>query len=123
MKFSNRVYYFAPLIVMAIIFFLSHQPRVMDGLPQISGLDKILHFIAYFTLALSWILSLSKNKVPSLVSKTFVFSMLFALSDEFHQTFVPTRSFEILDLVADAAGIFFALILISIIQRDRWARI
>tara|TARA_B100001121_G_scaffold151103_1_gene132172 strand:+ start:449 stop:820 length:372 start_codon:yes stop_codon:yes gene_type:complete len=119
MRLNSRNYYLGPLIVMAIIFFLSHQPRVMDGLPHITGLDKLLHCMAYFTLAISWILALSKNKISYLKSKTFVFSMLFALSDEFHQTFVPTRSFEVLDLVADLVGIFLALLLLYIIPRIR----
>ena len=117
MKLNNKTYYFGPFVLMGLIFFLSHQPRVMDGLPEITGLDKLLHCIAYFSLAISWIIALLKNSVSAANSKMVIFSMLYALSDEFHQTFIPTRSFEVLDLVADAAGILLALKLSRYIQR------
>ena len=117
MKLSNKIYYFGPFVIMGLIFFLSHQPRVMDGLPEITGLDKLLHCIAYFSLAISWITALLKNSESAAHSKMVVFSMLYALSDEFHQTFIPTRSFEVLDLVADAAGILLALKLSRYVQR------
>mgnify|MGYP001307579025 FL=1 len=117
MKLNNKIYYFGPFVIMGLIFFLSHQPRVMDGLPEITGLDKLLHCIAYFSLAISWITALLKNSVSAAHSKMVILSMLYALSDEFHQTFIPTRSFEVLDLVADAAGILLALKLSRYIQR------
>ena len=117
MKLNNKIYYFGPFVIMGLIFFLSHQPRVMDGLPEITGLDKLLHCIAYFTLAMSWILAFSKNNVFNLNLKTAVLGMLYALSDEYHQTFIPTRSYEVLDLVADACGIFLAIILSRYIRR------
>ncbi len=117
MKLNRRIYYLGPVIIMAIIFYLSHQPRVMDGLPEFVGLDKLLHCIAYFGLSMSWIIALMKNEISALYIKTTMFSMLYALSDEFHQTFVPTRSFEALDLVADAAGIFLAIKLSRLIQK------
>jgi len=49
--------------------------------------------------------------------------MLYALSDEYHQTFIPTRSFEVLDLAADAFGIFLAIILSRYIRRLMQAKI
>ena len=122
MKLSNKIYYLGPLLIMGVIFFLSHQPRVMDGLPEITGLDKLLHCIAYFSLTISWIIALLKNSVLAAHSKMVVFSMLYAFSDEFHQTFVPTRAFEVLDLVADGVGIFLALKFSHLVQRKLQAQ-
>ena len=34
----------------------------------------------------------------------FVISSLYGVSDEYHQLFVPGRSFDVLDMVADAIG-------------------
>lgn len=117
MKLKSRIYFLGPTSIMILIFFLSHQPRVMDGLPEITGLDKILHCIAYFVLAMSWIVAFYKNKISNLNLKTTILSMLYALSDEYHQTFIPTRSFEVLDLVADVFGILLAIILSRYIRR------
>jgi len=39
-------------------------------------------------------------------------SFLYALSDEWHQSFVPTRQASIADLISDAVGIILALFLI-----------
>lgn len=105
MKLHNKLFYLGPICLMSLIFFLSHQPRVMEDLPQIDGLDKLLHCIAYLSLASSWLVCLMINNVRSIKTKTFVYSMSFALTDEFHQTFIPTRAFEVGDLVADGIGV------------------
>ena len=123
MKLSNTIYYLGPALIMTIIFLLSHQPRVMDGLPPITGLDKLLHFAAYFVLAMSWIIAFSKNNISNLNLKTGILSLLYAFSDEFHQTFVPTRAFEVLDLVADGVGIFLALKFSHLVQRKLQAQV
>ena len=94
----------------------------MDGLPPITGLDKLFHFAAYFILAMSWIIAFSKNSITNLNLKTGVLNLLYAFSDEFHQTFVPTRAFEVLDLVADGAGIFLALKFSHLVQRKLQAQ-
>ena len=38
-------------------------------------------------------------------------SFIYALSDEYHQSFVPNRSGNIIDVLIDSMGIFFAYIL------------
>jgi hypothetical protein len=42
---------------------------------------------------------------------------IYALSDEIHQFFVPGRAFEVQDLVLDACGILFGLIIYWRIRR------
>ena len=106
---------------MALIFWFSHQPRVMDGLPPIDGLDKVFHFIAYFVLGLTFVFAYFKNGIifhylPGLIS-----SVIYSWLDEFHQTFIPTRSFEIGDLVADFCGALCATLLLRYIL-ERMAR-
>jgi VanZ family protein len=46
---------------------------------------------------------------------TAVFTILYGASDEFHQYFVPNRSSEVQDWVADVLGIILALIIIKFI--------
>lgn len=90
----------------------------MDGLPEIQGLDKLLHFLAYLGLALSWLLAFIKNNISQVRMKTLLLGMAFAFSDEIHQTFIPTRTFELYDLVADGAGICFGIfVVLPLMQR------
>ena len=42
---------------------------------------------------------------------SFLFSVIYALSDEFHQTFVPGRDGNIVDVLIDGSGAFTGIIL------------
>lgn len=100
---------FIPLIaVMGIIFFLSNQPGDSLDLPDIPDLDKGLHCIVYGVLALSALFAVPEYKYqanPFWVSLLVVlFCLLYGISDEFHQSFIPGRFPSVLDLVADTIG-------------------
>ncbi len=100
---------FIPLIaVMGIIFFLSNQPGDSLDLPDIPDLDKGLHCIVYGVLALSALFAVPEYKYqanPFWVSFLVVlFCLLYGISDEFHQSFIPGRFPSVLDLVADTIG-------------------
>lgn len=47
------------------------------------------------------------------ISLTVSLSMLFALSDEIHQLFVPGRAFQVVDLVIDFLGSLFGVFLFT----------
>ena len=40
-----------------------------------------------------------------------IIAILYAISDEIHQIFVPTRFFAISDILTDSAGILFATLI------------
>ncbi len=96
------------ILVMGIIFFLSHQSGDSLYVPPIPGIDKIVHFGAYFALGaatLYWV-----NSRGSLVSiwidslLTIIICTLYGMSDEFHQSFIPGRCASFADLIADILG-------------------
>ena len=93
---------------MGIIFFLSNQPGDSLDLPDIPDLDKGLHCIVYGVLALSALFAVPEYKYqanPFWVSFLVVlFCLLYGISDEFHQSFIPGRFPSVLDLVADTIG-------------------
>src|SRR5699024_9669514 len=64
---------------------------------------KSAHFTAYLLLGMLVLHALRK---PSRKGCTvaFLISLLYAISDEFHQLFVPGRSGEIRDVVIDSMG-------------------
>lgn len=71
--------------------------------------DKILHFFVFGILGLLITRGMRFSKKQLLKSKpvltAIILGCLFALSDEVHQAFVPSRSAEVLDWVADFIGI------------------
>lgn len=95
------------LVVMGTIFFFSHQPAETLDLSLFPGEDKLCHLLAYASLALAmvWCFGTSERRSPM---KTACLALLvclgYAVSDEFHQSFVPGREVSALDLVADLFG-------------------
>jgi VanZ family protein len=51
--------------------------------------------------------------------RTMLLVILYAASDEFHQLFVPTRQAAVTDVMIDASGGFFALVLLYGLGRWR----
>lgn len=97
------------LLYMALIFYLSSQPA-----PNIGVSDKTLHFVAYGLLALLllWgLLGIAPFRGAALLS--LVLTALYGASDEWHQSYVPGRSPELLDVAADAAGGLAVLLLVA----------
>jgi VanZ family protein len=70
--------------------------------------DKVIHFGVYGTLC--WLAHIAFHFQGNVSLKRYsllaaiLFTMVFGMSDEFHQLFTPGRSADILDVVADTAG-------------------
>jgi VanZ family protein len=94
--------------IMGMIFFLSHQPDDFSQLPQFAGSDKILHVIAYGLLAGTFLYGLhpfvddSSRAVTAII--VVMFCLLFGISDEYHQSFIPGRQVSVWDVIADGVG-------------------
>ncbi len=106
--------FWVPVLVWAVIILLiSSIPSYR--LPEIKPffLDKIAHFSEYFVF--SALMARAFSGASKLNRKRyFVFSLIFAavfaLLDEIHQIFLPTRSFDLLDLFFDVLGAFAGLV-------------
>jgi VanZ family protein len=104
-----------PVVWMGLIFVLSAQP----DLPQAPGpwldtvLKKTAHTLAFGLLAWLYLRALRQHlghlAILRLVSAGL--ALLYALSDEYHQTFVPGRQGRLLDVAVDSAGICGAILL------------
>ena len=100
---------FIPMtVIMTVIFFLSHQPQGIYGLPLFAGADKLAHSFAYAILAASVLFALhpfiadSRRKSGAVL--VLVFCLGYGISDEFHQSFVVGRVVSAWDVVADFFG-------------------
>ncbi len=123
MNRTKLVNWLPALVMMSIIFWFSSQPA--EQLPVFSWADTIVkksgHVIGYALLTLSYwyALGMAKNK------RWFVwlFVTLYALTDEYHQSFVAGRHSSIWDvLIFDNIGALLSLWLTSLYLNKKQKR-
>ena len=126
---------------MALIFYLSHQPATQSsslssGITQriIKVIEKIApnleldweafhhfirknaHFFIYLVLGVLVVNSLRAMDYPNLtgyqlVGLAVLICVLYAISDEMHQIFIPGRAGQIKDVMIDSGGAIVGIIL------------
>lgn len=114
------IYWLPPLLWMVFIFILSSRQRVnlTNKLVYNFLIFKTLHMIEYAILNFLLFRALynisdKKLKLRKKLLYSVVLSVIYAVSDEIHQTFVPTREGKIRDLFIDTVGIFLMYIYIK----------
>jgi VanZ family protein len=124
---SIKPHYFLAITLYCIgIFWLSHQsnpPVPENQIFLFPGADKVAHCLLYAGLgALVSIAIRRSNSTVKAWIQWFVpiaFAILYGLSDEVHQLYVPERSFELLDLLSDGVGATIAQVGLYIIWRKQ----
>jgi VanZ family protein len=103
--------YWMPVCAYAgLIFYLSSQPHPEEDLPSfvMSFSDKVLHLVEYGVLGGLCYRALRRGTNGSwanaAVPLAVLFTSLYGISDEIHQSFVPFRDSSWLDWVADTIG-------------------
>lgn len=98
------------LVTIGLIVFLSHQSHLPGAG---SGLNPLLHLIEYALLTLTLVWGRSAGLRRSIGTRQLVWlwilGTLFAVTDEIHQSFVPSRDASAGDVLADVAGITLVL--------------
>ena len=106
----------------ALIYYLSSQP---NPLPPVSSRfsDKLLHIVEYaaFAMVATWGLS-HLVALARAARWAALLGSLYGLSDEFHQRFVPHRSAELGDWLADSIGAALGALLAWALLRRRGPR-
>lgn len=86
-------------------------------MPNVKINDKIEHLLAYFGLSVLLGLSLFTQNKSKILKKSYylfsiVFVALYGAMDEIHQLFVPGRSCDINDWIADISGAIIGSVVI-----------
>ena len=102
------VFYWLPVILYCLLIFIQSSYPVTQSLPSIPHMDKLAHTGAYALLGFLFFrvfqtTSIQKNAVLLVIFSALA-SSLYGISDEIHQYFVPSRTADIVDVLADAAG-------------------
>jgi VanZ family protein len=103
---NNFFYRWGPaLLIMGVIFTISSFPST--SIPNYGNFDFLVkksgHLLGYTTLALAYCHALRVEDLR-LAGLAWVLAVLFSISDEFHQSFVPGRTAWIVDNLIDACG-------------------
>jgi len=107
---SYRILFFLriPLFIHWVtIMILTSIP--LESLPSVRLGDKFEHFLAFFVLGFFLYLNfLFQNKIKLFQKYPFTFTLLLCAAygafDELHQLFIPGRSAEFIDWIADFLG-------------------
>jgi len=123
--------WFATMLWMILIFALSAQPvaksnglsekvtrMVVETAEKVSPkadfnlakmnhlVRKNAHFFSYLVLGvlMANAFKISGSKRPKVFLVSFLLCVFYAISDEFHQLFVPGRGAQVMDVIIDSAG-------------------
>ena len=115
---NTFLYYWAPVLIYCFLIFLQSSFPAVEGLPEQQHAEKVIHFAAYGLLGFLFYRALTTSRIREnrshLILVSSLLSALYGASDEIHQYFVPQRSAEVADMLANAlgsiAGAFFCSI-------------
>ena len=74
---------------------------------------KSAHMFLYFILYLLTYYTMYEFNIKKRNYLSLIFCFIYAVSDEFHQLFVPKRSFQITDILIDTIGSCFSFVIIN----------
>lgn len=129
--------YSLPLLWMLVIFVFSHQPATISDtqsgvfveqlqtwFPAVDSsfltfiVRKSAHIFAYFVLGVLTFRALRQTDLARLVLWTAIICAIYAVTDEFHQLFVPGRSGEVRDILIDTVAATTGVILTRLIYKN-----
>ena len=96
------------LAYLAFIYFLSSLEVRSTGIP-VRNIDKVIHYFLYLPMVILFARHFRGSSIEFIRNRfllsAVVISLIFAITDEWHQYYVLTRNSDVFDWVADAAGI------------------
>ncbi len=107
-----------PLVLMAVIFFLSAQPDLNSGLGTWDTILRKLAHMAEFGL-LWWLWWRALGRGPRATWIAAAITVAYAATDELHQHFVKGRVGSPVDVLIDSAGVALAIAATQVHERRR----
>ncbi len=104
---KQTIFLYVPVIIWCgLIFAVSNRPTIstVDSYAIDFALKKLAHFIEYFILGVL-VYRATKN-----IWISIIFCITYAISDEFHQSFIPGREPRGRDVIIDSLGSITAVI-------------
>lgn len=103
-------------ITLGIIYLSLFKPP-KNGI-EVDNIDKLYHFIAYFTLSFVWLITFYKKPSKKLTITSLC--VLFGIIIEVLQsTLTNYRTADYIDIIANSIGVFIALFFFNLIFRKK----
>ena len=113
-RYISKIAFYYTLFL--IIFSLTPVSDFSFPIFQLFGIDKLLHFVMYFSLTILWCLA-SENFYKSNF-KLLLFAIFFGFVLEIFQHILPFgRYFDLGDLLANSLGVIFGIIILYYIKK------
>ena len=107
-KKHHLLAYWLPLGAYCVAIFIQSSGPAPVALPGWDFGDKLLHLAGYAVLGALCVRALGtlrlRRNLPLLAALSILFSLLYGVSDEIHQYFVPSRQADVLDVLFDGLG-------------------
>lgn len=105
MRLSTVIRWASVAIWMAAIWYLSNQPSLSTGLEYDWWLRKAAHMGEYMILFWLLVRAMQKERATEkFFVAAFIITVLYAMSDEWHQTFITGRHGSLRDVSIDSIG-------------------
>jgi VanZ family protein len=108
MQVRTIIFHWFPLIAACLALFIQSSLPASEKLSGLFSFDKLLHAGAYAVLAVLFFRAYRTlafgRKIMRVAGLSAISAGVYGLSDEIHQYFVPTRSADPYDLLADIVG-------------------
>ncbi|WP_229263760.1 VanZ family protein [Cohnella cholangitidis] len=127
-----RIWKYAPAVICMIAIFISSSrsgeqldsvlPWFQKWLPGLADFNP-MHYVAYFILGLTVAFAMGRRSTAwSGFVINVLICVLYGVTDEWHQSFVPMRSPDPLDLLHDGMGAAAAALLVLLVSKLRHKR-
>ncbi len=115
---KEKAFYIAMTLLIAVIIFLFSNISTTIGKETGLNLATLYHLSIFFAFTFFLTLGIkSKNLNKKTIAIVFLISLIYAISDEFHQLFVIGRFASIKDIAIDMIGSSLALITLKTLER------
>lgn len=108
------------IIVVFLITYLSHQPSLKPPMEWFKHQDKVFHLLEFGGLGFALVLNRDLFGKRNPAKMMIFYGLIWAISDEIHQYFIPGRFCSWQDFIADSIGLCFSVWLFSKIFRKNW---
>ena len=114
---KTRIFYISMTLIIALEIFLFSSIRMSIGKQTSLNLTTLYHLAIFFTFTFFLTLSIkTKNLNKKTIAIIFLISLIYAISDEFHQLFVIGRFASIKDIIIDMIGSSLAILILKILE-------
>lgn len=115
---KEKEFYIAMTFLIAVVIFLFSD--ISTPIKNKTGLNlsTLYHLAVFFAFTFFLALSIkSKQLNKKTIAIVFLISLIYAISDEFHQLFVIGRFASIKDILIDMIGSSLALLTLKVLER------